>query len=104
MKDEMSMHFSRKRNSVRGVAGFVLAVFCAIALIVLCILSAVAGGTAGIYIGAAGMIVLIVAVVAFVLSLQGLKEPDVYTTIPMIGLILSGILLVTLFCFYITGL
>ncbi len=104
MKDEMSMQFGGQKRSARGVAGFVLAIVCTVVLIVLCILSAVAGGAAGAYVGAIGMIVFFASIGAFMLSLQGVEEDGVSTTIPMIGLILSGILLVTLFCFYITGL
>ena len=47
------------------------------------------------------MLVMLLCGVAFVLSLQGLKERDVYIKLPFAGLIMSGILFVLLFCLYI---
>lgn len=103
MKEEMKMHFSSRSHSGKGIAGFVLAIFCAVILLLLCILSAMAGGNAGSYIGAIGMLVFFADIASFVLSMKGVKEKDVYTTLPMVGMIVSGIILVVLFCLYIIG-
>lgn len=103
MKKEIEMHFGGKKQSGRGLAGFVLSVLCIVCLLVLCILSAADKGAAGVYVGAVGMIDFIVGAVAFLLSVQGLQEQGVYNGIPLAGLVLSGILLITLFCLYIMG-
>ncbi len=98
------MHFHSRKRSQKGLAGFVLAL-CGIAVfLVLCIISAVAKGTAGRAIGIAGLLVMADCGVAFALSLQGIKERDVYTKLPLAGLILSGVMFVFLFCLYVLGL
>jgi len=98
------MHFHSRKRSKKGIAGFVLAVTGVLVFLALCVVSAVAQGEAGIAIGALGLLVAALSAGSFFLSLKGLKEQDVYTTIPFIGLVISGVLFVLLFCLYIMGL
>lgn len=102
-KEKDTIHFHSRKRSRKGTFGFLLAMLCALSVLVLCILSAVAGGEAGSFIGVAGLAVAAVCVIAFCLSLQGLKERDVYTKLPFAGLLTAGGLFVLLFCLYITG-
>ncbi|MGN1084979.1 MAG: hypothetical protein ACI4QX_08235 [Lachnospiraceae bacterium] len=102
-RERDSMHFHSRRRSGKGTAGFVLAMLCVLTFLVLCIISAAAGGAAGNFIGVIGLVVAVVCAVAFCLSLQGLRERDVYTKLPFAGLLSSGGLFVLLFCLYITG-
>lgn len=97
------MHFHSRKRSKKGTAGFALSIVCAVVFLALCIVSAVAKGAAGEAIGIAGLVVAALCGVSFWLSLQGLKERDVYTKIPFAGLLISGGLFVLLFCLYVTG-
>lgn len=98
------MHFHSRKRSQKGLAGFVLAVLGMAVFVALCIISAAVKGTAGRAIGIAGLLVMADCGAAFILSLQGIKERDVYTKLPLAGLILSGGLFVLLFCLYVLGL
>lgn len=98
------MHFHSRKRSKKGLAGFVLALFGIAIFLALCIVSAVTKGTAGQAVGIIGLLVMADCGVAFVLSLQGIKERDVYTKLPLAGLILSGVMFVFLFCLYVLGL
>lgn len=98
------VHFHSRKRSKKGLAGFVLALLGIAVFLVLCIVSAVAKGTAGQAVGIAGLLVMVDCGVAFALSLQGIKERDVYTKLPLAGLSLSGVLFVFLFCLYVLGL
>jgi len=102
-KERDGMHFHSKKRSQKGMAGFVLAVFCTLVFLVLCIVSAVAGGAAGEIVGMVGLGIAVGSGVAFWLSLQGLKEHDVYTKLPFAGLLIAGCLFIVLFCLYVTG-
>lgn len=102
-KERDGMHFHSRKRSGKGMIGFVLAVLCAAVFLVLCVVSAIAGGAAGEAVGIIGLVIAIVSAVAFWLSLQGLKERDVYTKIPFAGLIIAGGLFIVLFCLYIMG-
>lgn len=103
-KDRDGMHFHSRKRSKKGIAGFALSLISVCALLVLCVISATAKGEAGTIIGVLGLLVAALSAGAFFLSLKGLKEQDVYTTIPFIGLVISGGLFVFLFCLYVTGL
>lgn len=102
-KERKGMHFHSRKRSGKGTMGFAMALVCAVVFLVLCIVSAAAGGAAGEAVGVIGMFVMAGSGVAFWLSWQGIKERDVYTRIPLIGMIVSGILFVLLFCLYISG-
>ncbi|MDD6036907.1 MAG: DUF6142 family protein [Lachnospiraceae bacterium] len=97
------MHFQSKKRSGKGVAGFILSVFCIAVFLTLCVVSAIAGGAAGKIVGVMGLMVAAVCVIAFLLSLQGLRERDVFTKLPFVGIVISGGLFVLLFCLYVVG-
>ncbi len=101
--ERRGMHFHGRKRSKTGVAGFGVSVVCVVAFFVLCIISAVAKGKSGEYIGALGLFVMAGCGVSFWLSLKGLKEKDVYIKLPFAGMIISGVMLVLLFCLYIMG-
>lgn len=98
------MHFHSRKRSQKGIAGFVLSLIGVTVFIALCVVSAMEKGEAGSGIGILGLLVAALSAGAFFLSLKGLKEQDVYTTIPFAGLVISGVLFVFLFCLYILGL
>ena len=102
-KGRDGMHFHSKKRSREGVAGFVLSLIAVVVFLVLCIVSAVAKGEAGAFVGAIGLGTMFLCVGSFYLSFKGLKERDVYTRLPFAGLIISGVLFVVLFCLYILG-
>ena len=102
-KERDGMHFHSKKRSQKGTVGFVLAVLCTLGFLTLCIVSAAAGGAAGEIVGAVGLLLAVVSGVAFWLSLQGLRERDVYTGLPFAGLLIAGLVFIILFCLYVTG-
>lgn len=97
------MRFHGRKRSKTGLAGFALSVVCVVVFLVLCIVSASAKGESGEYIGVLGLLVMACCGVSCYLSLKGLKEKDVYTRLPLAGLIISGTLFVLLFCLYVMG-
>lgn len=102
-RERNRMHFHSRKRSKRGIAGFVLSLVNVVLFLGLCIASAMANGEAGVGIGVLGLLVMVLCGLAFSFSLQGLKERDVYTTIPFVGLLVSGGLFIFMFCLYILG-
>lgn len=102
-RERDGMHFHSRRSSRKGIIGFCCAIFGIILFLVLCVVSAFAKGNAGTVVGVGGLCTMFLCGAAFVLSLQGLKERDVYIKLPFAGLVISGILFILLFCLYITG-
>ena len=97
------MHFHGRKRSKSGIAGFSLSMLAVIGFLTLCTVSAMAKGEAGELVGIFGLLVMVLCGTSFYFSLKGLKERDVYTTLPFIGLIVSGALFVLMFCLYVTG-
>lgn len=102
-KERDGIRFHSKRRSGKGTLGFALAVLCVITLCVLFVSSAATAGSSGAAVGMIGLLLAAASAVAFWLSLQGLKEQDVYTGLPFAGLLLAGLVFIILFCLYITG-
>ena len=102
-KERDGMRFHSRNRSKKGTRGFVLSMVGVVVFLTLCIISAATKGTAGQAIGVAGLCLVAESVKAFVFSLQGLREKDVYTKQPFAGLLVSGSLFVLLFCLYIVG-
>ena len=102
-KERGGMHFHGRKRSKQGVAGFALSVLAAAAFVVLCIVSAMKEGAAGVFVGALGLLTMAIGGLAFWLCFKGLKERDVFTKLPFAGMIISGVLFVVLFCLYIVG-
>lgn len=103
MKDKVNMHFQSRKRSVKGVVGFWMSIVSVLFVILLCTLSVMKNGAAGIILGFLGVFVFVFSGFSFSLSLRGLKERDVFTKLPMAGLIISGMVLVFLFILYILG-
>ena len=103
-KERGGMHFHGRKRSKQGVAGFVLSVLAVAAFVTLCVVSAMAGGAAGAFVGALGLLIMVICGLAFWLCLKGLKERDVFTKLPFAGMVISGVMFVILFCLYIVGL
>ena len=102
-KERGRMHFSGRKSSKTGTVGFVLSLLAVVLVLVLCILSAMAQGQAGLLVGVLGLVAMAMSGLALYLCLNGLKERDVYTALPFAGLIISGVLFVFLFCLYVLG-
>lgn len=103
MKDEVNMHFSSRKYSKPGMIGFLLSVLCAMAIVLLCIVSIVKKGAAGSIVGGIGLLAMIGSGVALFLCYKGLHQQDVFTKLPTAGLIVSAVDFLILFCIYITG-
>lgn len=101
--ERKGMRFHGRKRSKTGVTGFVISVACVVVFLTLCIISAVAKGESGEYIGVLGLCVMAGCGVSFYLCFKGLKERDVYTGLPFAGLVISGVQFVVLFCLYVTG-
>lgn len=101
--ERRGMHFHGRKRSKTGVAGFAGSVACVVLFFVLCIISAAEKGKSGELIGVMGFLTMAGCGVSFYFSLKGLKEQDVYTKLPLAGLVISGVLFVVLFCLYVTG-
>ena len=102
-RERGGMHFHGRKRSKQGALGFAFSLISVVGFLVLCVVSAMAKGEAGEHVGIFGVLVMALCGTSFYLSLKGLKERDVYTTLPLVGLIVSGTLFVLMFCLYVMG-
>lgn len=84
-----SYKFTEKTHSKKAIVSFVLAVVTLVTYFVFVYLSYQAAGQLTAYFGAFGVLAMLIAVVALVLSITTLKEEDSFTLFPKMAMITS---------------
>jgi uncharacterized membrane protein YidH (DUF202 family) len=93
--------FTEKTHSVSGMIAIVLAVLSLIACGCMVWYSFSHRGSAGIYIGSAGIFGFLVAVVAFFTSIHSIREPEKFRVIPYTSLGFSVVSVVVWVAIYL---
>lgn len=78
--------FSGKVHSRKGIWGLVTALLSIIAGIALITISFFMKGNGSIYLGSGGVLALLLALVSFILAVQGLREENSYRFFPLLAL------------------
>ena len=78
--------FTEKTHSVSGVTAIVLSVLSLIACGFMVWVSFSKRGDAGIYIGSAGILGFLVAVIAFFTAIHSIREPETFRVLPYAAL------------------
>lgn len=103
MKRRSRYKFTEKKHSKRGMLAGILAAASIFALIYLVSESYLQGGNGSVYLGSAGILAWVVAVVAFVQAFKSLKEEDTFRTIPVVSMFLSVFATGTWIALYTVG-
>lgn len=81
--------FTKRKRSKRGMLACVLAAASIFALVYLVFQAFAQDGNGSVYLGSAGVLALIVAVIAFVEAVKSLKEEDTFRGFPVASMVLS---------------
>ncbi len=84
-----SYKFTEKTHSKKAIVSFALAAVTLVTYFVFVYLSYQAAGQLSTYFGAFGVLAMLIAVVALVLSITTLKEEDSFTLFPKMAMITS---------------
>lgn len=103
VKKTKNYMFTNRHHSRRGIMSMILAVIAIIALIVLPIFSSKSGGNGSILYGGIGFCAFIISITGFILGVQGLKEEEIYYSVPRIGTALNTIMIIVYGTLYIMG-
>lgn len=96
--------FTERTHSGKGIAGLVLSLLSLAGGVALVAFSfSQRGQAAGSFLGSAGMLLFLAAVVAFGLSISGLREDQKYRTFPALSLFFSLVALVAWSGVYVVG-
>lgn len=98
-----SVRFSDKKHSIKGIISLIIGVISIFTLFLLFYESAKEGGNGDVTLGFIGAIIFILSIVGTVLGYQGSKEKDIHYYVPIIGLIMNGLIFLSLFLLYIVG-
>ncbi|HHX13087.1 MAG TPA: hypothetical protein GX731_09705 [Clostridiales bacterium] len=71
--------------------------------ITISIISSTDKGEGSLIIGIIGVLILPIAILGFVISYKAFKEKDIFYSLPIIGNLLNGIMIVVLLILYILG-
>lgn len=103
MKRRNHYKFTEKKHSKRGVLACCLAVASIFALLYSVYRSFGERGNGSVYLGSAGLLALVVAIVAFFQAVKSLKEEDTFRNVPVCSMVLSTIASGTWIALYVVG-
>lgn len=95
--------FSGKVHSKRGIFGLILALLSIFSGIALIVVSFLQKGHGDSYLASGGMLALLVAFIAFVLAIQGLREENSYRFFPLLALGFGLLALAGWIAIYVAG-
>ena len=98
-----TMKFRGRSQSKNGVWSRCLSIIAVIGFISLCVLSMLSQGSAPMLVGSIAIFLAFLCITAFWLSINALKEKEVYYGAAIAGLLLSGIQFVIFLCLYMIG-
>lgn len=101
-KKKNSFKFAGKKHSKRGKISLVLALCTVFAGIGMVVFSIQNGGNADVYIGTAGLAMLLLSGVSLLIGLSSLREES-YKLFPVLGSICSGITFAGWVAVYVLG-
>lgn len=104
MRNRVSYASVDKYKSVPGLISILMGAGTVLGILILFVVSYVKQGNAGIWIGAVGILFLLVAFVAIVVAIFGLRDPDAQHGRPVIGLFENMVIFVLIILLYISGL
>ena len=81
--------FTELTHSRKGISGLVLALLSLGGGIILVVVSFLSAGNGSVYLGSAGVLAFLVALIAFGLAMASLREEDKYRIFPVLALIVS---------------
>ncbi len=97
------IQFTDKTHPVMGIVSVILGCAALVLLVVLCVVSSMAKGTAGLGIGYLGILVLGIACAGFLLAARCYRKEDIYMATPAVGSVLNGLLVVAGLLLYVIG-
>ena len=83
--------FTKRTQSEKGIFATALAIMSLVSIIINIYFSYKNAGDVSVNIGVSGFLALIFALIAFVYSIIGMKEPDSFRLFPILGLVISVI-------------
>lgn len=98
-----TIKFRSRKQSIKGICAFAIAVFCVAASVVMIAVVTGRGGETGILTGVLALLLMAIAAVGFVLALKALYERDVLSFLPITALLLNGFILIFYLCMYVVG-
>lgn len=88
------IQFTDRSHPPMGIISVILGVLALAALVALCFFSGSEGGKAGIFVGAVGMLSMIMSIIGFVMAIKCFRKEEIYMVSPTIGSVTNGILVI----------
>lgn len=101
-KREM-IKFSGRKHTRLGVISALIGIVTVIGFIAICTIAGLSEREGGLIFGIAGLLLLVLSGLGFVLSYKALRQKDVFYRFPIIGVSLNGLMTILLFVTYIVG-
>lgn len=100
---QSSLKLTDKKHPPIAIGATLIGLCSGVAFFIVCLVSSQSHGKAGVYIGAWGILCLLLSVAGFVMSWISLKQDNIRTLFPTIAAVMNGLLLVFYFLLYFWG-
>ena len=97
------IHFSGRRHTRLGILSAIVGILIVLGFVTISIISSTDKREGSLLIGVIGLLLLALAIFGFVISYKAFKEKDIFYSLPIIGSLLNGSMIVVLLILYILG-
>ena len=103
-KRKSKMKFIGRKHSLYGMISSVLGGVNLLLFILLIVITTNSAGTTGVWLGLAGLLLLVISLAGALLGVAGFKQKDVFYRFPIIGVTTNGVLFLCYVILYFFGL
>jgi len=97
------IHFSGRRHTKLGISSMIIGIVSVLGLFALSMISGLRRGQSNMIVGVAGIGLLALSILGFVLSYKAFKKKDIFYRFPIAGATLNGIMIILMLVIYIIG-
>lgn len=103
-KKKTSIKFVGRKQSIYGLISTIIGGASVVTLAALFYITTRSAGTTSTWIGLVGLLLLVLTLAGLITGVSGLKQKDIFYTLPVVGVALNGILFVGMVVLYFLGL
>ncbi len=102
-RSKQKIQFSNRTHPRSGILSLTMGALAFLLLLILCLVSGANRGETGGWVGVAGIWILVLAIIGFVLALRSYRMEDIYLITPILGSVFNGVVVVAMMLLYVVG-
>lgn len=103
-KRKASIKFVGRKHSKYGLISTIIGGISSAILLSMIYVTIRSNGTTEVWLGLLGLLLLMVSLAGLILGVSGLKQKDIFYTLPILGVAINGVLFISMVVLYFLGL